>query len=129
MKIRNKASILFIAYLLSVSLVYATYKLTITGKYTVVAEEITPNPLSIDFGNVTRGSLTQRLVTLTNTGTYDFKSLRMTHDFSSLEGNLTWNGEGKSLAVGESLDVLFTLAISQDATLGADFPLEIYIEE
>jgi len=127
-KLKSTATVILMVYLATIISVYATYKLTIQGKYTIVAEEITANPSQIDFGNVTRDSATNITVTLTNTGDYDFNSLHMSNNVLSSQGTLTWDIEGSPLSVGSSIDATFTLTLSENATVG-EFPLEIYVEE
>jgi len=98
-----------------------TYELT-------VYEQGTTTPCSsIDWGTLNRGEVATHSVTIKNTGTGNFASLKMTYSMSPESvGTISWDVEGTPLAAGESLDAMITLRVATNAPEGV-FNCEIYI--
>ena len=105
------------------------FKLPTSG-YIETEYDITFNPTSIDWGNMSIGVPISYLVNITNTGTRNFTNLNVTCDDWSdnlidfdLECNVLW----EPLVINQSIIANFTLTI-YEATQG-DFTLDIYVSD
>lgn len=105
MKKRTKiATVVFIAFAVSISLVWATKTLlTIPTSGNVPESGLDSVPASIEWGNMTKGVPVLKLLSITNTGDIDVPNLNMTYTLPpSFVGTLTWDIEGQTILVGET---------------------------
>lgn len=109
------------------------YKYTLPTSGVQVEYGLSANPDIIDWGNCGLNEKVNRSVILTNTGSKDFMNLNQTYGNPSINlvnYNVTWDAEGFSLAIGETLKVNFTLIINEfNSATGNIFTFDIYIGE
>lgn len=104
------------------------YQLYIQSTGTYRGEEITADPTTIIWGDITTDIPTSRLIKLTNTGNIAFTHLTITNSTTDdITYTLTCNATGTPLPVGASIHANFTLTITSGTY--EDFQIDIDIGE
>lgn len=122
------ATIAFLAYLISVSLVYASFTILteIPTSGVVTHAELVAVPSSISWGNVSLGDPVIKTVRLDNTSNVTISNLTMFYTLPvNFNGTLTWDAEGKTLGVTESLFAEFNLTLTDAPEVPFSFNITI----